>query len=119
MEEQTLKLALPGNPTVLVVEDEVMVRFVVAEELREIGFTVIEASNADEALGVLATGMPIDVVVSDVVMPGSINGIELAKRVKAEFPHIGLLLTSGNYLESDVQGIAPLVRKPYRIETLV
>jgi len=109
--------AVAPSPIVLVVDDEVLIRWVVADELREAGLTVIEASTADEALALLATGIRVYIVLSDVVMPGSMNGIELARLVKANYPHIGILLTSGNAF--DVQDLAPLLKKPYRPEMLV
>jgi CheY-like chemotaxis protein len=62
-EASRLKL---GPPTVLVVEDEILVRMLITDSLRDAGFTVIEADNADEALSVLRGGCPVDVVVSDV-----------------------------------------------------
>ena len=82
--------------TVLVVEDEVLVRLMIAEELRSAGFQVIEASDADEALAVLANIADVSVIFSDIRMPGSMDGLELAKKVRADFPKIRIVLASGN-----------------------
>jgi CheY-like chemotaxis protein len=82
--------------TVLVVEDEVLVRLMIAEELRSAGFQVIEASDADEALAVLANITDVSVIFSDIRMPGSMDGLELAKKVRADFPKIRIVLASGN-----------------------
>lgn len=62
---------------VLIVEDEVLIRAPLAEHLREAGFNVIEANTADEAWSCLQTGMPVDLVFSDIRMPGSMDGLEL------------------------------------------
>jgi CheY-like chemotaxis protein len=66
----------PGpSQTILVVEDEVLIRLVIAEYLRECGYKVYEAAHADEALAVLQSpDVPIDIVFSDVVMPGRMDG---------------------------------------------
>ena len=82
--------------TVLVVEDEVLVRLMIAEELRSAGFQVIEAADADEALAVLANITDVSVIFSDIRMPGSMDGLELAKKVRADFPKIRIVLASGN-----------------------
>ena len=82
--------------TVLVVEDEVLVRLMIAEELRSAGFQVIETADADEALAVLANITDVSVIFSDIRMPGSMYGLELAKKVRADFPKIRIVLASGN-----------------------
>jgi two-component system, response regulator PdtaR len=73
-------------PVVLVVEDEVFIRFDVADMLREDGFEVIEASNAQEALEALQSGCQIDLVFSDIQMPGAMNGMGLAGHVLENYP---------------------------------
>jgi CheY-like chemotaxis protein len=75
---------LPTQPlTVLVIEDEVLVRMVIADYLRECGFRVVEASTADEGMRVLKTNERVDIVFSDVQMPGSLDGFELAQWLRA------------------------------------
>jgi CheY-like chemotaxis protein len=85
-----------GIHTVLVVEDEVLVRLMIAEELRSAGFQVIEAADADEALSVLAHITDVSVIFSDIRMPGSMDGLGLATKVRADFPQIRIVLASGN-----------------------
>jgi two-component system, response regulator PdtaR len=103
-----------GVTFVLVVEDEFLVRFSIADELRAAGMTVIEAANAAEAWTYLASGGRADLVFSDIQMPGEMNGIDLARRLRDAYPAIPLILTSGNIPAERVDGLAPFIRKPYR-----
>jgi CheY-like chemotaxis protein len=105
-------------PTILVVEDEVLVRLVIAEYLRECGYKVYEAVNAGEALEMLqSSGVPIDVVFSDVQMPGEIDGFGLARWVRANEPGVQVILTSGVERSADIAATlceaGPLLEKPY------
>jgi CheY-like chemotaxis protein len=97
---------------VLVVEDEVLIRSFVADELREGGCQVIEASSADEAWAFLESGEKIDLIFSDVHMPGSMNGLDLARRVQAKYPNVRLIVTSGNLGGVNVTGFS-FLPKPY------
>jgi DNA-binding NtrC family response regulator len=81
--------------SVLVVEDEILLRMATADEFRERGLFIIEAPNGDEALALLRTFPNIDAVFSDVRMPGTVNGIRLAELVKLHYPNIRMFLTSG------------------------
>jgi CheY-like chemotaxis protein len=104
--------------TVLVVEDEVLIRWVIAEHLRDCGYRVIEAGSGDEAIEILRrTALTIDVVFSDVRMPGSTDGFALAQWVRAQRPAIRVVLTSGIEKASRAAvalcAEAPLVSKPY------
>jgi CheY-like chemotaxis protein len=107
--------------TILVVEDEILVRSTTSESLRDLGFTVIEAADADEAMAVFAGRQSIDVVFTDWRMPGSMNGLELARWVSEHHPTVKILLTSGNneftnattYLAKDA-----FLRKPYSLEAV-
>jgi CheY-like chemotaxis protein len=79
---------------VLVVEDEVLLRLVVAEYLRDCGFKVIEAAHADEALMVLKQpDLRIDVLFSDIEMPGSMDGFALAQWTRTNCPGLAVMLT--------------------------
>ncbi|HTJ65554.1 MAG TPA: response regulator [Alphaproteobacteria bacterium] len=108
--------------TVLIVEDELFVRMSIAEYLRDEGFHVIEAANGDEAMAVLRGGTPISLVFTDVRMPGSIDGCELAKQVRARWPHVPVILTSG-YSEEllSARSISEdiVVPKPYRPQAIL
>ena len=71
----------------VVVEDEVLVRMMLADQLREAGYRVVEASDADEALELLQhDALDVKVVISDVQMPGSMDGIELARVIRSKYP---------------------------------
>ncbi|WP_281413559.1 response regulator [Microvirga antarctica] len=101
--------------TILVVEDEILIRMLISDELRDAGFEVIEAASADDALGVLASGHPIDLVFTDVRMPGSIDGAELASRIKKNHAEMQVILTSGHLPAHEALSIAPFIAKPYSI----
>lgn len=106
--------------TVLVVEDEVLVRIMVAEELRNCGYVVIEAANADEALAVLHSKVPIGLLLTDVRMPGAIDGLELARRVRSERPEMKVVIASGQM--PDVASSVPVdgfFNKPYDFKGLI
>ena len=82
-----------SQQTILVVEDDVLVRMPIAQYLRDCGYKVIEASNADEAIQVLLhQETPVDVVFSDIDMPGAVDGFELAKWIREHRPGLDVLL---------------------------
>jgi CheY-like chemotaxis protein len=82
-------------PVVLVVEDEFSVRCAAAEFLRESEYSVIEASNAAEAMALITSGVHIDLAFVDFKLPGGANGIMLAKWLDEHRPAVAVLLTSG------------------------
>ena len=104
-------------PSVLVVEDEVLVRTSVAEYLRACGYRVLEANDADEAILILRSDGRIDIVFTDVQMPGSLDGFGLAQWVRRERPEIRIIITSGVARVSkdaaDLCEEGPLLAKPY------
>jgi len=81
----------------LVAEDDVLVRMDLAQTLRDEGWQVIEAGSADEALSVLARDDVFHLLVTDVHMPGTQSGLDLARRVKESHSHIKVVVTSGEY----------------------
>lgn len=109
--------------TILVVEDEILVRMVIAEYLRECGYRVIEAGNAEEALTVLQSPEPVDIVFSDVQMPGEMDGFGLARWVRQHQPWLKMLLTSGNAKAAGTAGDlcedGPLEEKPYHPQAVL
>ena len=112
------KLERSDAATILVVEDEVLVRLVIAEYLRECGYKVHEAAHADEAIAVLqAPEVSIDIVFSDVVMPGIMDGFGLARWVHDNRPEVEVILTSSIDRSADIAGTlceaGPLLEKPY------
>lgn len=82
-------------PVILVVEDEVLVRYAIADYLRDCGFHVVEAANAAEAIEVMASDLRVDILFTDVEMPGDMNGFELARWVRANRPELKVILSSG------------------------
>jgi CheY-like chemotaxis protein len=81
---------------VLLVEDETLIRKFVAEELVEAGFQVVEASSALEALAYIEAGGKVDVVLTDIHMPGRLNGLDVAEYFRRSFPEIPVIIASGN-----------------------
>jgi CheY-like chemotaxis protein len=119
----TLQPSAPPQ-TVLVVEDEVLIRLVVADYLRECGYRVHEAVNGDEALDILQSPeVAVDVVFSDVEMPGSMDGFALARWVRAHKPDVQVILTSGVERSADIAATlceaGPLLKKPYPSQDVV
>jgi CheY-like chemotaxis protein len=112
-----------GTETILVVEDDDGVRAAVTDLLSELGYTVLKAANAEEALTILKAGAHVDLLFTDVVMPGNIPTRELARRAKDSRPDLRVLFTSGytqnaivhnGKLDDDVF----LLSKPYRKDDL-
>ncbi|MBB2203268.1 response regulator [Gluconacetobacter tumulisoli] len=106
---------------VIVAEDEILTRLAVADELRDNGFDVREASNADEALTVLeGEKAPVDALFTDIDMPGSMNGLELALRARQSRPRLGVLVTSGKHsVPNDfILSHSRFVAKPYDISDI-
>ena len=85
----------PRRPVVLVVEDEALLLMSTADELRDAGFAVIEVGSADEAIVALVANDTIDIMFTDVQMPGSMNGLELVAQVHRRWPSVRVLITSG------------------------
>jgi CheY-like chemotaxis protein len=108
------------RPTLLVVEDEVLIRIATAEHLRGAGYTVMEAADAAEAIRLMAAAPPIDLVFSDVHMPGAMDGNGLRDWILRERPRTKVLLTSGTGQAAvgNGSGAPHVIAKPYRFEEL-
>ena len=96
---------------VLVVEDEVLIRLEIADELRAQGLLVVEAATADQALSFFQAGVQVDLVFSDIEMPGSMNGVGLIQRLRVTAPNLPTVLTSG--AAPDAHEADAFVSKPY------
>jgi CheY-like chemotaxis protein len=114
-------MACDARQTILVVEDEALIRMHGVDILESEGFDVLEAETADEAVALLDTHNTIHLLFSDIDMPGSMDGIELARLVHARWPNIGLLLTSGHreVPEGTLPDHGRFVRKPWTEAMLV
>lgn len=102
-------------PTVLVVDDEPLLRMDVAATLEEAGCHVLEAANADEALQMMERGAHVDLLVTDVQMPGSMDGIQLSAAVHLRWPDTEVMVTSGR-IQPRAHELPPNARflaKPY------
>jgi len=106
--------------TILLVDDNADVADVKAMILREYGYQVKLATDAEQALSMVSDGEPTDIVVSDIVMPGKLNGVDLARVLRKRFPELPVLLTTGYSAEAgnaSQEGFT-ILPKPYRPEVL-
>jgi signal transduction histidine kinase len=129
MSEPVAKPDLPGGPSrlegerrghVLLVEDDREVSALTRELLASLGFSVTHVSGAEAALGALANSRHIDIVLSDIMMPGGVSGLQLAREIRRRHPEMPILLTTG-YVESATgigDGEFNLLLKPYSLEAL-
>jgi len=103
----------PGRRlTILLVENEVLVRFLAADQLRDVGHEVVEASDGQEALSLLEAGLDFDLVVTDIRMPGRVNGLQLFDRIRSRWTHIPVLLATSHGPQHGPRGVDYLA-KPY------
>lgn len=102
-----------ASARILIVEDEVLLRCLIAAELRDAGFTVIESQNPNDAYEYLKSGGAVDLIFSDVHAPGSMSGLEFARRIRNDYPFLPIILTSGNLYPDSAEGVALLLPKPY------
>ncbi len=112
-----------GSELVLAVEDDQDVRETVVELLSDLGYRVLKAKDASDALAIIESGAPIDVLFTDVVMPGPIRSPELARQARERLPNVAVLFTSGYTDNAIVHGgrLDPgieLLSKPYSREAL-
>ena len=103
------------RPVVLIVEDEFLLRIDAADMIAAAGFEVIEAANADRAIEVLEARRDITVVFTDIQMPGSMDGLELAHVVRDRWPPVKILVTSGHHTmrPGDLPAGGLFIPKPY------
>jgi CheY-like chemotaxis protein len=109
-----------ATPAVLIVEDEFLIRMMAAQALREVGCDVVEASNGAEALAFLNSGAPVDLVFTDVQMPGPVDGLALLAFVRQTIPSLPVIVSSG-HLDPDLAieaGAAAFLPKPYQADVL-
>jgi CheY-like chemotaxis protein len=118
----------PSNPpveatmpqTVLIVEDEILIRLYLADSLRKAGYDVIEAATADEALDVLKSSQHIDLIATDIRMPGSVDGLGLAARLRYERPDLRIVVLSAHLAELPSADLADaFIQKPYLVNSVI
>src|SRR6476660_2669392 len=103
------------RPVVLIVEDKFLLRMDAVEMIASAGFEVLEAANADEAIEILESRPDITVVFTDIQMPGSMDGLKLARAVRGRWPPIKIIATSGHVHigETDLPEGGRFLPKPY------
>ncbi|MGC1370339.1 MAG: response regulator [Methylovirgula sp.] len=111
-------------PTVLVIEDEFMLRVLLSDYLQECGFKVVAVNDATEAISIIEnSGVKIDLVFSNVVMPGPMDGFGLKRWLRTNRPNLPIILVSGDAKKTNAAEelceSGPLMAKPYDLETVV
>ncbi|MBV1691459.1 response regulator [Novosphingobium sp. G106] len=103
---------------ILVVEDEWLVRMVIVDALRDSGRLVVEAANGDEAMAFIQSGAAIDLIFTDVRMPGTVDGLALLAFARQTIPGVPVIVSSGHLVPTEALsgGAAAFVPKPYRVE---
>jgi PAS domain S-box-containing protein len=114
------KADLPaGDEKILLVEDNPDVRSIVSAMLEQLGYRIVAADSADQAMDIVAKHRDIALVLSDIVMPGTFDGMAMARRLREDHTHLPVLLTTG-YAKAVSEPVVefPLLRKPYRLPEL-
>lgn len=108
-------MPLSAKPQVLVVEDEALLLFSISDELKDAGFEVFEAVNADEAIRHLDVHQGISLVFTDIDMPGSMDGLRLSKVIRDRWPPVKIVVTSGKLRPDarDLPAEGMFIPKPY------
>jgi CheY-like chemotaxis protein len=103
------------RPVVLIVEDEFLLRMDAVDMIEAAGFAVAEAANADQAIEILEARSDISVIFTDIQMPGSMDGLKLARAVRGRWPPIKIVATSGHVhvSETDMPAGGRFLPKPY------
>ena len=104
-----------GRPVVLIVEDEFLLRMDAVDMIEAAGFEAVEAANADQAIEILEARSDITVIFTDIQMPGSMDGLKLARAVRGRWPPIKIVATSGHVHvgEADLPAGGRFLAKPY------
>jgi len=107
--------------TVLVVDDDIFVRVAISENLRDAGFQVLEAASAHDAVGVMLADMPIHALVTDLQMPGAMDGFGLGLAARSASPDLKILVMSSFLPESTGARLSPFafIEKPFRPQVLI
>jgi CheY-like chemotaxis protein len=104
------------DPVLLMVEDEVLIRISVCDFLRTVGFTVIEAGSAREALAVLKVRNDVALVLTDIHMSGAMEGVELIREIRKSYPAIKVITASAYRITEPVEAT---ISKPYSLDSLL
>ena len=109
------------RPTILVTEDDELLRLIACELLEDHGYAVVEADNAEEALRVLEKRKDVRLLFTDIQMPPGCDGLELAREVHNRWPRVHLVITSGQVqpTRAEIADDGRFIRKPYRAKDLL
>jgi CheY-like chemotaxis protein len=108
-----------ARQSILVVDDEVLIRLHISEELRDAGYRVIEAANGDEAAALLSTVPDVALVLTDLRMSGDVDGLALVRRVRSDFPQIKVALCSSELPPGASPSFDAFFAKPVHIYDLL
>jgi CheY-like chemotaxis protein len=116
-----MSISVPRPPVVLVVEDDFLLRMDAVDIVRNAGFEAIEAANADQAIAIIEADPDIHIVFTDVQMPGTMDGLRLARFIRDRWPPIKIVATSGRLrvAEEDLPKGSIFVPKPYTPEQII
>src|ERR1700733_6221387 len=108
-------------PVILIVEDEALVRLSAVDMLEDAGFRMIEAVNSEQALELLAADSDVQLLFTDVNMPGTIDGLALARQVRDRWPHIGIMIASAKQTPQpeELPAGSRFEQKPYSADAVV
>ena len=120
MNQELVHKPNPQPKSVLVVDDDLECRYTLAYGLREAGYAVYEAVNASEALRLITSPLSFDAVITDVQMPGEIDGMLLAETIRATLPAVTIVVVSGlDFSETLAASGITFFQKPYRIGLVI
>jgi two-component system, response regulator PdtaR len=110
-----------SRPVVLIVEDDPLLRMLAVEVVEEAGYVALEAGNADEAVALLESRLDITLLFTDIEMPGSMDGLKLARAARDRWPPIKILIVSGKMRlqPSELPSNSCFVGKPYQTAAMV
>jgi CheY-like chemotaxis protein len=121
--QRVLPIMIPKTigPVILVVEDEALVRFAAVGMLEDAGFCMIEAVSGDQALELLAADSNVQLLFTDVTMPGAIDGLALARQVRDRWPHIAIMVVSAKRMpqNGELPAGSRFEQKPYSPDAVV
>ena len=106
-------------PAILIVDDDILQNLLGVAVVEEAGFVAIEACDADEAVAILETRSDVVLVLTDVNMPGGMDGLKLAHAVRSRWPRIKIVIVSGRGLESELPPDIRFFAKPYQADAMV
>jgi CheY-like chemotaxis protein len=117
-QEDTAQYRAIGHQTILIVEDNPEVRNVAVSLFEQLGYRTIAVESSAAALDVLSSRHDVSLVFSDVVLPGHIDGLALAREIAERYPQVPVVLTTGYSKVFDGEPEFPVLRKPYQLSAL-